>query len=198
MKNTRDLLATTKPARRSDETKARILDAARDTFAEFGYERATIRTIAERANIHPSMVMRYYTSKEGLFTASSQFDLHLPDLSKIDRNQLGEFIVKTFLDRWEKRRGAADMPALLRLSVTHPEGREKAIAIFSKQVRPMLSQIVRTGDSGTTMAMIATQLVGIAFLRYVLRLPAVVQLRDDDLVKHAGRTIQSYIDGVAR
>jgi hypothetical protein len=41
--------------------------------------------------------------------------------------------VRTFLDRWEKRRGAADMPALLRLSVTHPEGRDKAIAIFKSR-----------------------------------------------------------------
>ena len=77
------------------------------------------------------MVMRYFANKEGLFTASSQFDLQLPDLSSVPRDDLGEFIVRTFLDRWETRGVAGDMPALLQLSVTHPDGRDKAIAVFT-------------------------------------------------------------------
>jgi AcrR family transcriptional regulator len=184
----------TTTARRSDASRARILEAARQTFAELGYDRATIRTIAERANIHPSMVMRYFESKEGLFTASSQFDLALPDFSKVPPKRLGEFIIRTFLDRWENRRGAADMPALLRLSVTHPEGREKAIAIFARQVRPLLVRVIRSADPTPRAALIATQLVGLAFLRYVLRLPAVVELSEAYLVEHMGSTIQRYID----
>lgn len=186
--------ATNTTPRRSDATRARILEAARAAFAELGYDRATIRIIAERANIHPSMVMRYYASKEGLFTASSQFDLELPDLSKVPYEQLGEVIIRTFLDRWEHRRGAADMPALLRLSVTHPEGREKAIAIFSRQVRPLLLRVIRSHDPTATAALVTTQLVGIAFLRYVLKLPAVVDLSQEFLVTQVGSAIQRYIE----
>ena len=66
-----------------------------------GLERATVRTIAQMANIHPSMVMRYYTNKEGLFAASAPFNLHLPDFSEADRGNAGERIIRTFLDRWE-------------------------------------------------------------------------------------------------
>ena len=51
-------------SRNSKETKARILEAAREAFATLGYERATVRTIAQMANIHPSMVMRYYKIKK--------------------------------------------------------------------------------------------------------------------------------------
>jgi AcrR family transcriptional regulator len=180
---------------RSDATRARILEAAREAFATLGYERATVRTIAEMADIHPSMVMRYYTSKEGLFTASSQFDLRLPDLTRVPPDKLGEFIVETFLNRWEGLGGSGDLPALLRLSVTHPEGREKAIAVFTQQVRPALARVIRSGNPASSGALIATQLVGIAFLRYVLRLPAVVALEEQDLVKQVGQTIQRYIDG---
>lgn len=182
---------------RSDATRARILEAAREAFATLGYERATVRTIAEMANIHPSMVMRYYTSKEGLFTASSQFDLRLPDLSAVASDKAGEFIVKTFLDRWERLGAAGDLPALLRLSVTHPEGRNKAIAVFTEQVRPALTRVIRSGDAAIAAALIATQLVGVAFLRYVLQLPVVVALKEEDLVTQIGETIQRYIDGKA-
>jgi AcrR family transcriptional regulator len=188
-----NLTNTQKPLR-SDATRARILQAAREAFATLGYERATVRTIAEMANIHPSMVMRYYTSKEGLFTASSQFDLGLPDLSAVATDKVGEFIVKTFLNRWERLGPAGDLPALLRLSVTHPEGREKAIAVFTEQVRPALAKVIRAEQSARSAALIATQLVGVAFLRYVLRLPVVVTLKEQDLIDHVGKTIQGYID----
>ena len=29
-----------------------------------------------------------------------------------------------------------DLPALLRLSVTHPEGRDKVISVYTQQVKP--------------------------------------------------------------
>jgi len=73
-----DTPAATRP-RRSDATRAAILAAARERFAADGYERATIRAIAETAGIDPAMVMRYYGSKEKLFATAADFDLRLPD-----------------------------------------------------------------------------------------------------------------------
>jgi hypothetical protein len=182
-------------SRNSKETKARILEAAREAFATLGYERATVRTIARTANIHPSMVMRYYTNKEGLFTASSPFNLHLPNFSKADRGNAGERIIRIFLDRWENLGVAGDLPALLRLSVTHPEGRDKLISVYTQQVKPALDRLARSKGSAHLAPLIASQLVGLAFLRYVIELPAVVALSDEVIVKQIGRAIQGYIDG---
>ena len=64
--------------RSSEETKAVILAAARERFAESGFERATIRAIAADANIDPSMVMRYFGNKDQLFAAAADFDLRFP------------------------------------------------------------------------------------------------------------------------
>ena len=180
--------------RRSDATRERILAAAREAFATLGYERATVRTIAQKAGIHPSMVMRYFGSKEGLFTASAVFDLRLPDLSRIPPAELGEALVRIFLDRWESAGASGDLPALLRLAVTHPAGREKAISVFTDQVKPAIERVARSAQAARSATLIATQFVGIAFLRYVLRMPAVVALTHEELVKHAGRTVQGYLD----
>ena len=46
--------------RKSDRTRAGILEAARALFAEHGYEGTTVRAIAERASIDPSMIIRYF------------------------------------------------------------------------------------------------------------------------------------------
>jgi AcrR family transcriptional regulator len=180
--------------RRSEATRARILAAAREAFATLGYERATVRKIAQMADIHASMVMRYFFSKEQLFTAASVFDLRLPDLCRIPSKKLGKELVRIFLDRWESGGTAGDLPALLRLSVTHPDGREKAIAIFTEQVKPAIERVARSGDPSRSATLVATQLVGIAFLRYVLRVPAVVNLTHNELVTRVGRTLQAYLD----
>jgi AcrR family transcriptional regulator len=55
-------------------TAQRILDAARAEFGEHGLEGATIRAIARRANVDPSLVMQHYGSKAALFAVAIQLD----------------------------------------------------------------------------------------------------------------------------
>jgi AcrR family transcriptional regulator len=59
-------------------TRLGILQVAREQFHRLGYDGASIRSIAAAADIDPSMVMRYYGSKEGLFAAAMDIDLRLP------------------------------------------------------------------------------------------------------------------------
>lgn len=68
---------------RSLAAREAILSAARARFTEQGYDRTTIRQVATDANIDPSMVMRYYGSKDGLFAAAVDVDLKLPELGAI-------------------------------------------------------------------------------------------------------------------
>src|ERR1044072_7579872 len=88
--------------RRSDATRTAILAAAGERCAADGYERPTIRAIARDARIDPSMVMRYYGNKEGLFAAAVEFDLRLPDLSAAAHDRVGHVLVRHFLDVWEE------------------------------------------------------------------------------------------------
>ena len=73
-----------------------ILAAAKQRFAESGFERATIRAIAADANIDPSMVMRYFGNKDLLFAAAADFDLQIPDLSDGDRDNSERAWWRTF------------------------------------------------------------------------------------------------------
>ncbi len=79
--------------RRCDITRANILAAARERFAAEGYERATIRAIAADAGIDPALVMRYYGNKAGLFAAAADFDLQLPELAAVPRDNVASFLM---------------------------------------------------------------------------------------------------------
>ncbi|MFT4173641.1 MAG: TetR/AcrR family transcriptional regulator [Rhodocyclaceae bacterium] len=55
--------------RNRDRTRAQILAAARDEFAERGFDGARVDAIAERAGSNKRMLYYYFESKEALFLA---------------------------------------------------------------------------------------------------------------------------------
>ncbi|MFD8795706.1 TetR/AcrR family transcriptional regulator [Streptomyces vinaceus] len=54
--------------RNAAATRSRLLEAAAELFAERGYERTTVRAIAERAGANQALLFRYFGSKHGLLT----------------------------------------------------------------------------------------------------------------------------------
>ena len=179
-------------ARRSDGTRAAILAAARRRFAADGYDRATIRAIAADANIDPSMVMRYYGTKENLFAVAARFELDLPDLSAVPRDRLGETAVRMFMERWD---GPAPFPILLRAAVTNDLAAERLRAIFRDQVTTALSAALAPDELAERSALVATQLIGLATCRYILHLDPVATMPVDTLVHRYAPTLQRYLTG---
>ncbi|WP_336086594.1 TetR/AcrR family transcriptional regulator [Nocardia sp. SSK8] len=180
------------PVRRSDATKAVILDAARARFAVDGYAKATIRAIAADAEIDPSMVMRYFGSKDGLFAAAVAIDLDLPDLAAAPPDALGETLVRRFLAIWEGRENTV-LLILLRSSITDDSVADRFRVIFAEQVLPAVLRVGDPADAPRRGGLIVTQLLGIALCRYILRLPPVVEMRPDDLVADIAPTLQRYL-----
>lgn len=129
------MTGTEKP-RRSDQTKSAILGAARERFAGHGYERTTIRAVAADAGIDPSMVMRYFGSKEGLFEAALTIDLRLPDLTAVPAADLPRALVRHFLERWEGNPTDDALLVLLRSAVTNDQAAARMRDIFARQVAP--------------------------------------------------------------
>ena len=178
--------------RRSDATRGAILAAARERFAADGYERATIRAIARDANIDPSMVMRYYRNKEGLFAAAVAIDLRLPNLSGAhSRQDAGRILVEHFLDMWENNEV---LTALLRVGVTNQAGAERMQGILRDQLLPVTRQVCPDPEQvPTRAALLASQLLGLALTRYVLRMPPAVELARSEIVVWLAPTIKRYL-----
>jgi AcrR family transcriptional regulator len=177
--------------RSSAETKAVILAAARERFAESGYERATIRAIAADADIDPSMVMRYFGSKDALFAAAARFDLELPDLAGVDHADYGGRMVAHFVERWERDEA---LVVLLRAAATNADAAATMSEIFATQLLPVVRRV--DADAAERRAgLIATQMLGLALCRYVLRLPPVTAMSRAEVVSWLGPTVQRYLDG---
>ena len=182
---------------KSQRTRDAILAAARHLFTEHGYDATTVRDIAAAAGADPALVVRYFGGKDALFAQAAAFDLSLPDLSTIDRAEIGRSLVRHFLAVWEEgARPAGGLPIALRSAASNEMAAERLRGIFGEQVAPALA--AAAGPDGRRVAgLVATQLLGLAFCRYVVKLPPVVQLSTEDIVEEVGRTIQGYFDRAA-
>ncbi|MFE9406684.1 TetR family transcriptional regulator [Streptomyces sp. NPDC006530] len=177
--------------RTSLATKDAILVAARERFAADGYERATIRAIARDAGIDPSMVMRYFGNKEGLFAAASAIDLRIPKADELPVEGLGAALVAHFLDRWESD---DVLTALLRVGVTNAAGAERVQAIFAEQLVTLAAGVCpNPSDAPRRAALVASQILGMAMARYVLRFPPAVGMPHDDVIAWLAPTVQRYL-----
>ncbi|OQO89823.1 TetR family transcriptional regulator [Saccharomonospora piscinae] len=178
---------------RSRPAREAILRAARTRFGTDGYDRATVRAIAADAGVDPSMVVRYFGSKRQLFALTADFDLRLPDLREAPRDHAGHVLAEHLLARWE---GDDGLMILLRTAVTDDDVAERMRAIFTEQLTPMIAGLAgEGGDVSARAGVVATQALGVALCRYVLRLPPVVDLSPAELVAWIGPTLQRYLVG---
>jgi AcrR family transcriptional regulator len=177
---------------RSEGTRRAILEAARATFAARGYEQTTIRAVASQAGIDPSMVMRYFGSKAGLFTAASTMDLDALDLRPVPARRRGEFLVRHFVDRWEASPTDETLVFLMRTAVTNEAVAAQMQSTFNQLI---VEPVVALGDEAAPerSALIGSQMLGLVLCRYVLRLEPLVSLSVDEIVAKIAPTIQRYL-----
>ena len=183
---------TVKPTK-SERTRAAILEAARELFMEFGYQAATVRDVAHRASIDPAMVIRYFGSKEELFARAASIRLNVPQLQVVDKQAIGETLVRHFLDLWEGPASSCGMAVLLRSAASNEFAAEKMRDVFAAQVRPVVASVGDPATAARRAGLVSSQLLGLAMCRYILRLPPVVALSQVEIVRMIGPTLQSYV-----
>jgi len=157
-------------AERRRNTEQRILDAARASFAEHGFERATIRAIAAAAQVDPALVMQYFGSKQALFKQASR----ITPSESLDGGpeQVTELLLST-LGLKIGELPAASL-AMMRSMLTHPEAGEAARATLDRQIE-QISAAIPAEDARVRAALIMATMVGVTISHQLLGLDA---LRD--------------------
>ncbi|HEU5333409.1 MAG TPA: TetR family transcriptional regulator [Actinocrinis sp.] len=153
--------------RKSDRTRAAILAAARRRFAADGYERATIRAIAADAYIDPSMVIRYFGSKDRLFDAAvAGAGALLPAPAAIPPDRRGDTLVRWFADCWREPYRDDRLVALFKSALQSRTAAQRLRALIEGYLAALLPE----GEAGTRdvrIAVAATQLYGAALYSWL-------------------------------
>lgn len=153
-------------ARKSDRTRAAILAAARRRFAADGYERATIRAIAADAYIDPSMVIRYFGSKDRLFDAAvAGAGALLPAPAAIPPDRRGDTLVRWFADCWREPYRDDRLVALFKSALHSGRAAQRLRGLIEGYLASLLPDGGGAGD--VRIAVAATQLYGAALYSWL-------------------------------
>ncbi|MFE4698169.1 TetR family transcriptional regulator [Streptomyces sp. NPDC056738] len=170
-------------------TRDRILEAAREEFSERGYEKTSIRGIAKSASVDPALVHHYFGTKEQVFEAAIEIAV-APALDAPEKivdgplDGVGERLTRFVLGIWENPTSRTPLLAIVRSAVNN----DTAAAVFRRLVAAQLLRRVAAGldvpDAELRAELAAAQLVGVAMLRYVIK---VEPLASADLERVVGR-----------
>jgi AcrR family transcriptional regulator len=181
-------------------TRQTILDVARDEFAQRGFDAATVRQIARRAGVDPAMIAHHFGSKQQLFLAALEvpFDpaAEIAEVVEGPREELAGRLLGRLLRVWDSPLGAGAL-AVVRTAVQ----REDTAALIrdlalSRALRPLMATMDGTPEERLWRAnLAASQIIGLIFTRYVVRLEPLASATHADVVASIAPTLQRYLTG---
>ncbi|MFD7458531.1 MULTISPECIES: TetR/AcrR family transcriptional regulator [unclassified Streptomyces] len=184
----------------SADTRDRILAAAREEFSERGYEKTSVRGIAKTAGVDPALVHHYFGTKEQVFQAAVE-TVFAPALSAPDvifegpDDEIGERFARFLFGVWENPVTRTPLLAVLRSAFTN----EIAAAVFRRLIAGQLLRRVagRLGlpDAELRAELAAAQLVGVAVMRYVIKLEPLASTDVEAIVKRVAPVVQGHLTG---
>lgn len=180
------------------DTRGALLRAAREVFTEQGYNRATVRAIASRAEVDPAMVKHWFGGKEGIFTAAVSIPVNPAELVSGlldgDPTQLGSRILRSFLTAWDEA-GGGEFSALVRSIATH-DGAVTMLREFLQSVLfARLTHRLNVDQPEFRATLCATQMIGLGMARYVLELEPLAATDQDTVIAAIGPNLQRYLTG---
>jgi AcrR family transcriptional regulator len=180
-------------------TRGAILDAARRAFAEQGYQRATIRGVAELAGVDPALVHHYFGTKQELFVAAVRLPVNpveqLTTVLAAEPDQVGPRIVETFLSIWDHAAGQNPLLALIRSAVADEQAAALLREFITEEVLGPIAARLGSPDARLRATLVGSQLIGLAVARYIIRVEPLASTASAEVAAAVGPTVQRYLTG---
>jgi AcrR family transcriptional regulator len=171
-------------------TRDRILAAAREEFAERGYDKTSMRGIAKAAGVDSALVHHYFGTKDQVFEESIEVAfgplLNAPGaIAEGPLDGVGERLARFFFGVWENPATRKALLAIIRSAVNN----EVAAAVFRRLVSAQLD----LPDAELRAELAAAQLVGIAILRYVIKVEPLASADPEQIIQRVAPVVQAHL-----
>jgi AcrR family transcriptional regulator len=184
--------------RTGQQSRQRIIEAARERFLRDGYERATVRGIAADAGVDVAMVYYFFGSKQGLFTETALRGPEHPlrqlmELLDEGTEQIGPRLVRRFIEHWDAGVMYEPLVAVWRGAAIQPQVRDVLHDSVAGPAAERVAAEFGVGDAELRVELVASHLAGLAFARYQLKMKPLASAAIEDVVGWVGPTLERYL-----
>jgi len=183
----------------SSDTRERILESARELFARNGFDKTSIRAVAAGAGVDGALVHHYYGTKQQLFAAAIAIPIDpmqvIGPLRQTPVDQIGSVLPSILLPLWDSELGKGFIATLRSLLAGADVG----------LVRSFLQEIITVeigsrvdnppGSGAIRVQFVASQLVGVVMVRYILELQPFAGLEPQIIAETIAPNLQRYLTG---
>src|SRR6476620_3320919 len=182
------------------DTRNVILAAARRMFADTGYDKTSVRDVAATAGVDPALIRHYLGGKAELFRATMGWPFEPAEIAARvtagDRSEIGERLTRVFFEAWEQPESRAPLLAILRGAATHDESAHLVRQFIQGQVYSQIAASLKQSDAELRIDLAMGQLLGIAYLRHILRVEPIASTPVGDLIDRVAPVITAHLSGV--
>jgi AcrR family transcriptional regulator len=178
-------------------TREAILRAARAQFAQRGYEGATFRSIARDAGVDPALIAHFFGSKQELFVAAVEcpFDPAevMPGVLAADLATLGARLARLFVETWDRAASRNPLIAMLRAATSNEQAARLFRQFIAHELMTPLARRIDGPNAQLRASLVATQLAGLAIIRYVVKLEPLATEDAETVIAQLGATLQHLL-----
>jgi AcrR family transcriptional regulator len=179
------------------DTRGEIVEAAKRVFADKGYDGTSLRGVAREAGVDPALVHHYFDGKAALFVAAMAlpFDPRQVKEHAGGPEHSGSGTIEGFLTMWDHAEGTGSSFASCLSAMAASTNVADAMREF---VNERVWSVLRRNEGETEAlmrrrtAMVSSQLMGLAFARYILRVPPMSTASPKQIGRWVGPTLDRY------
>lgn len=176
----------------------RILAAAREEFSELGYDKTSVRGIAKAAGVDSALVHHYFGTKEQVFEAAIllSFAPAVEAPRAVEDGPLdtvGERLTRFFFGVWENPATRTPLLAIVRSAVNNDTAAAVFRRIVATQVLRRIAGRLDTADAELRAELAAAQLVGIAMIRYVIKVEPLASADPEQIIRRVAPVVQAHL-----
>lgn len=164
-------------AQQRQQSEERILAAAREIFAELGYDRTTIRAVAAAAGVDAGLVMHYFGSKDLLFARATE--AAADELPHGSADEVAEALL-TSLGRRLTGEPTASL-AVLRSMLTNADAADRYRAAGEPAFH-RLTEAIPSSDADLRASLLSAIVHGVIAERYLLRLTRLADAAPEQII----------------
>ncbi|MGI8475003.1 MAG: TetR family transcriptional regulator [Thermomicrobiales bacterium] len=183
-------------------TRAAILAAAREQFAALGYDRASVRVIAQAAGVDPALVLHFFGSKQRLFVVVAElpFDpvVVLPELLSGDRHEVGERLARFLVGVLNAEEGRRRVTGLIRAAASEKEAARLVRKLVERELFAPLTTALGADDAPLRASLIGAQVVGLVMARYIVAVESLASVDVETIVGALAPVFQHFATGALK